>query len=162
MHTAMHSEMQCGPACWLKEAFYYSTDTQEEFGSVYSALNEPHRTESDLRDRAKKLYEPLHSWQTRIVELHPGKGDDELKCTLLVADLIAQPGVGIPARSVAKEYVALSYSWGRPALTASIECNGIDHGISPTLHEALWYMRREEPLCNRRLLCSTPGLPISL
>ena len=140
-----YSQKQRGPDCWLKKAFH-SSDSKAEPISTYPAPEERHWTEPELLDCAKRIYQPLPSWQTRIVELHPGTGADELQCTLLVADLIARAGVGLPAISAVKNYVALSYSWGRPALTAPIKCNGFDHGIPGTLHEALWHLRTaEEP-----------------
>ncbi len=94
-------------------------------------------------ENAHKLYQPLHPWQTRIIDLHPGKPGDSVQCDLLVADLIADNGVGLSARSKIVHYEAISYSLGWPALTSTIICNSIRHGVPPGLFEALTYLRYE-------------------
>ena len=90
------------------------------------------------------VYQPLsHPWQTRIVELLPGDFDAELECKLHIADIVAWSGVGIHdgIKSKICSYEALSYSWGRPELTAIITCNTRPLLIPPTMHDALRYLR---------------------
>ena len=87
------------------------------------------------------LYEPLCEWQTRLIELLPGSGGEPLSCNLHIAEIITMEGLGLtPARRWV-EYEALSYSWGRPDLTAPIQCNGTLQYIPPALADALLALR---------------------
>lgn len=90
---------------------------------------------------ARKLYHPIHPWQTRILIIPPGTTEDQFECILEAVDLIAKHGVGIPSRSTVVQYEALSYSWGYPAFTAMVKCNGIDVPVTENLLEALRCLR---------------------
>ena len=88
-----------------------------------------------------KIYKPLYSWQTRLVELHPGGVKAELQCSLHIADVIVGEGFGLPALSRAQSYEAISYAWGQPERTASIRCNDQHLLVPSALLEALTALR---------------------
>ena len=87
-------------------------------------------------------YQRLQSWQTRMINLLPGKSEDPLSCELVVADLIlASKAVGIAAWSRICTYEALSYSWGWPERDYEIRCGGKSIKIPPSLADALQHLR---------------------
>lgn len=89
------------------------------------------------------LYTPLYPWQTRLIELLPGSPADPLICELLVADITnSETGLGVHRVADIVEYEALSYSWGRPERTATINCSGIIVAIPPSLATALQHLRK--------------------
>ncbi|KIX95590.1 uncharacterized protein Z520_08710 [Fonsecaea multimorphosa CBS 102226] len=91
----------------------------------------------------KQLYRPLRPWQTRILRIHPSEDlDSPATCELLTADLVAIPGIGLSDEGERVQYDALSYSWGYPAFTQSVTCNGIRFPVSQTLYDAFRYLRR--------------------
>ncbi len=94
-----------------------------------------------LRTR-EQLYRPLHSWQIRLLKVHASvELASPIVCDLHTADLIAFPGVGLVEKSTVVECDALSYSWGYPALTHSILCNGLLFPVGEALHDALRHLR---------------------
>ena len=97
------------------------------------------------------LYEPLQPWQTRVIRLLPGWGLDKITCELHIADIIQLDGLGLPRKSTIETFEAVSYSWGRPDLTAEITCNDISLMIPPPLADALRCFRR--PYSARWLWC---------
>ena len=96
--------------------------------------------ETPTADR-DRLYQPLSSWQTRLIKLLPGTTDEPLRCELHVAAVIIEEGLGVVGEPSAVQYDALSYSWGRPSLTASIECNGMETWIPPSMADGLRQLR---------------------
>ncbi|XXH02510.1 hypothetical protein Hte_008886 [Hypoxylon texense] len=67
----------------------------------------------------------------RLIHLLPGTLTDELRCTLVSADLSASP-----------PYEALSYVWGKPVFDATIACNeDVPFKITSSLHRALVRLR---------------------
>ncbi len=99
------------------------------------------------------IFRPLHSWETRLLKLMPGDYETSLQCELHVAAITVDKGLGIASEVETVEYDALSYSWGRPELTASIECGGIEFFIPPTAAEGLRQLRSN--LHPRWLWCDT-------
>ena len=87
------------------------------------------------------LYQPLKSWQTRLIKLLPGSHDDPLRCELHVAAVTVEKGLGVAGESNAIPYEALSYSWGRPELTASVECNGVPVPVPSSMLDGLRQLR---------------------
>ncbi|KAF5685103.1 Het6 heterokaryon incompatibility [Fusarium denticulatum] len=66
----------------------------------------------------------------RIFTLDPGKQSDELRGTIQTYPIHAAP-----------KYEALSYVWGPPKRTKSIQCNGQEFGITDGLETALRRLR---------------------
>lgn len=67
----------------------------------------------------------------RLIQLHPGSLTDELKCTVVSADLDDKP-----------RFEALSYVWGKPVFDATIICNeDVLFKITSSLHDALVRLR---------------------
>jgi hypothetical protein len=66
----------------------------------------------------------------RLIELHPGEPESRLVCSLITVDLSSQP-----------TYEAISYVWGKPEYSQSIQCNEGTLRITPSLHEALQHFR---------------------
>ncbi|OTA98046.1 hypothetical protein M426DRAFT_37759, partial [Hypoxylon sp. CI-4A] len=67
----------------------------------------------------------------RLIHLLPGALTDELRCTLVSADLSASP-----------PYEALSYVWGKPVFDATIVCNeDVPFKITSSLHRVLVRLR---------------------
>lgn len=87
------------------------------------------------------IYTPILPWQTRLLKLLPGQFCDPLRCELHVADITFASGMGIVSEGGMVEFDAVSYSWGRPELTASIECNLCKLPIPPAMADALKYLR---------------------
>ncbi|KAK4916037.1 hypothetical protein LTR49_015948 [Elasticomyces elasticus] len=90
---------------------------------------------------ASSLYTPLKRWQTRILRLSAGQGDDTLSGDVLVADVVHMEGLALHDEGVLVAYEAISYTWGRPTLTGDITINGHHHSITPTLESALKHFR---------------------
>ena len=55
-----------------------------------------------------------------------------------------ETGLFLAETSDLQQYEALSYSWGRPDLTAPIFCNGVKHMIPPEMSNALRALRRHD------------------
>ena len=90
----------------------------------------------------RQLYHPLAPWQIRLLRIHPSEDlESNPVCDLLVADLISFPGVGLVQESTIVQYEALSYSWGYPGLSKTVECNGTNLAVSETAHEAIRHIR---------------------
>jgi hypothetical protein len=93
----------CGNNCWLRkqpQAFRTNTITS------IPPIGETNKPEAPVTT----LYQPLQSWETRLVELHPGTDNQALHCKLLTADIVPFEGLGIRERSKVIQYDALSYS----------------------------------------------------
>ncbi|KAI1370072.1 heterokaryon incompatibility protein-domain-containing protein [Hypoxylon crocopeplum] len=90
--------------------------------------------ESNTEDLSHTLYREVCAdgpGSIRLIHLLPGALTDELRCTLVSADLSASP-----------PYEALSYVWGKPVFDATIVCNeDIPFKITSSLHRALVRLR---------------------
>lgn len=92
-----------------------------------------------------QLYKPLKSWETRLIRLLPANNmDAPLRCELHHAALVIEPGVGVAIQRDPVQYTALSYSWGRPELSAPIVCNDFQIGIPPPVASALREIRYKD------------------
>jgi hypothetical protein len=90
--------------------------------------------------KPRSIYEPLPLGEyLRILVLHPGSDDDEIKCELKVQTY----------KRSTNTYAAISYVWGDPANTVDIKCNGLPTSITVSLAEALRQFRH--PRTIRRL-----------
>ncbi|KIX08696.1 uncharacterized protein Z518_03353 [Rhinocladiella mackenziei CBS 650.93] len=109
------------------------------------AVDQPYR---DVPSEVlEQLYRPIAPWQIRLLRIAPSADfQSDLTCDLLTADLIPFPGVGLVQESTIVQYEALSYSWGYPALTKSIACNGLRLPVSDTMYEALRHIRRKDKI----------------
>lgn len=77
-------------------------------------------------------YPPLpDNASIRLLALHPGDAEDELKASFFLEDL-DHPHC---------EYEALSYYWGPPLFPRRIQIDGGDHHITQTLYDALVRLR---------------------
>jgi hypothetical protein len=89
-----------------------------------------------------KLSGPLSPWQTRLIKLLPDPNRAAgLRCEMFVADITFIDGLGISSLATYQTYDALSYSWGHPELSGSIECNSWQVGIPPAMETALRHVR---------------------
>ncbi|EXJ53329.1 uncharacterized protein A1O5_13422, partial [Cladophialophora psammophila CBS 110553] len=87
----------------------------------------------------------LAPWKIRLLRIAPSADlQSDLTCDLLTADLVPFPGVGLVVESAIVQYEALSYTWGYPVLTKSINCSGLRLPVSETMYEALRYIRRKD------------------
>jgi hypothetical protein len=78
------------------------------------------------------IYQPLaRSDAIRLLRLEPGQFSDKVQGTLCHANLDKKP-----------VYIALSYVWGDPAVTAPIFCNGTEIGVTVSLANALARLRK--------------------
>lgn len=78
------------------------------------------------------LYQPLaRSDAIRLLRLEPGQSSDKVQGTLCHANLGRNP-----------VYVALSYVWGDPAVTAPIFCNGTKVSVTVNLANGLARLRK--------------------
>ena len=77
-------------------------------------------------------YRSLAESEIRLLVLLPGKDDDPVRCCL--------QHVSLPARPV---YETISYCWGDPTITSTIECEGRTIQVTTNLHLALQHIRYE-------------------
>jgi len=68
----------------------------------------------------------------RLIQLAPGKGDEQVRCTMLVTELDKAP-----------RYDAISYVWGDATRVARIHINGKESEVTVSLRDALLQVRRE-------------------
>lgn len=73
---------------------------------------------------ANDLYQPLEDWQTRVLELEPGRYEDPLVSKLHTVDLLYDSGVLVHGTRTRIFYDALSYCWGDPTRCKQLWCNG--------------------------------------
>ena len=71
--------------------------------------------------------------QIRILALLPGKGDETIQCNQIIVSL-----------HDAREYEALSYTWGDPKTTHAILFEGKAFPVTANLHSALQHLRLKE------------------
>ena len=100
------------------------------------------------REVAKCLYQPLCTWQTRLIQLKPNLRDAPLELDLIHVDLVIDEGVLTTERKLV-QYQAVSYCWGDNSPTKSCSCNGLDYPITANLETAL---RRLRDVTSSRLL----------
>ncbi|KAK3985339.1 heterokaryon incompatibility protein-domain-containing protein [Cladorrhinum sp. PSN332] len=79
-----------------------------------------------------RIHFPLGSRQIRVLELHPGKPEDQIRCSIRVVSLDSTPPPW---------YEALSYSWGFPPQTHTMMLEGCPVKIGKNLHDALKHLR---------------------
>ncbi|KAI1392517.1 heterokaryon incompatibility protein-domain-containing protein [Hypoxylon trugodes] len=105
----------------------------------------PPSVDEKIREAAaKKLYQTIKPWQTRILRVDPAtKFENPLICTLLVADVIVHEGLGVVEEDGPREihYEALSYTWGAPIFSRPIQINRIQFFITDNLDSALRHLR---------------------
>jgi hypothetical protein len=73
---------------------------------------------------------PLTDKAIRIVELHPGSGDTDIVCSLVVVDI-----------ALSGAFHALSYCWGKEQADRHILCNGQPFQVTRNLYAALQRLR---------------------
>jgi hypothetical protein len=84
--------------------------------------------------------------EIRLVKLYPGEFDDQVRCELEHISL---------AGDVARDYIALSYTWGDPKITAPILLNGVQYPVTTNPHSFLRHAQRMLSAVVKRL---SPGL----
>lgn len=95
------------------------------------------------RETASELYQPIKKWQTRLLRLHPGEGDTEIRVDLLTVDLIyLDEGVVIHDDNEHVTYEALSYCWDSTVLSNQILVNDRATLVTQSLGNALAHLRR--------------------
>lgn len=106
-------------------------------------MTEPLLTEEQRANVARELYTPVGDWETRILYLYPGNEEEPLKATLTNAAITVAEGLGLmePGRRRVT-YDALSYTWGEPVFTLSIDINGHRFSITENLHSAIVHLRQ--------------------
>jgi hypothetical protein len=133
------SQRPCQADCPIKTAFS-ATPLQAQVSRHEDELRAAN--DSQMRKISAELYSPIKPWQTRILRLQPGQPGDPVVCNLDIAELVCFEGIGLKDQPELVEFEALSYSWGRPAFSASINCNGVQFPVTPNLAEALTHFRR--------------------
>jgi hypothetical protein len=89
---------------------------------------------SHLRLGRKYNYSPLPSDSSfRVIELLPGKFEDEVRLQLQIADWSSPP-----------TYEAISYAWGDAKDTEICICEGEEFTITKSLHTAFQHFRHEQ------------------
>jgi len=95
------------------------------------------RTSEELTNAYK--YEILLETEFRILELFPGKPDDEIHCKLRNEPMYDDNGEEIHIH-----YEAVSYTWGAPTPKRQIVCSGKAIYIRMNLFQALKNIRRKD------------------
>ena len=78
----------------------------------------------------KYEYEPLDEGRIRVLVLHPGSGEDEIRCRLVHVSVESPPG-----------YDALSYVWGDATQRRKLICSDGFIEVTLNLYTALRYLR---------------------
>lgn len=85
-------------------------------------------------EATEKIYKPLEDNCIRLVTIHGAKSRDEpIHASLQIVQI-----------STNLTYEALSYVWGSSTNSQSISVDGVRFYVTPNLHLALTYLRREE------------------
>jgi Heterokaryon incompatibility protein (HET) len=85
-----------------------------------------------LTQSSSYVYQPLYPQEVRLIELLPGEGTDDIKCTIKHVSLEDGPC-----------YQALSYCWGDTKASAEIYCNNSPLGVTENLFSALCQLRHK-------------------
>jgi len=84
--------------------------------------------------RRGSIYEPIPEGEyIRLLELRPGRGSDDIDCSLRIVDI----------ESAKATYEAISYVWGDFKSTVNIWCNGLRVSITVSLADALRNFRHK-------------------
>ncbi|KAL8657884.1 MAG: hypothetical protein Q9226_001481 [Calogaya cf. arnoldii] len=83
----------------------------------------------------------LRPTQIRILCIEPGHIDTPVVTFLSIANMTFYDGVELDDTKESITYEALSYSWGSPAQTSSIQCNGHKIPVRMSLYDALIHLR---------------------
>lgn len=87
-------------------------------------------------------YRPIKSWQTRLLRLHPGSGDDDLQGDLVIVDMmLMDEGVVVHENEDHVKFEALSYCWGSSETPSFIQLEGQAASIGLSLGLALRRLR---------------------
>ena len=89
--------------------------------------------EVDQKDIARHLYQPIRSWQTRLLIVERGELGSELSGRLVTVDLIFAAGAVIHETQEHVRFTAVSYTWGSPHFTRFIRLNGHLYSITNNL-----------------------------
>lgn len=94
-----------------------------------------HRPPSPQHGTTSIVYEPLihGESQVRLLTLHPGQFDEDIRCSLHTASLTSKP-----------QYEALSYVWGDAADTLPVIVGGHEKQVTTNLEAALRHLRWQE------------------
>ena len=90
---------------------------------------------------ATTLYQPLKDWQTRILELQPGRFGEPLDGDLHVVDLVYDDGVMICDQQRRTQFFAVSYCWGDAPPTKTIRLQRTRQRITTNLYRGLQRIR---------------------
>lgn len=132
----------CSSECWLSTVpRVASTGLIAEFSELQIKRTSKLVQISSL---ATQIYRPLSLRQTRVLCLQAGLPDDPITTTLTPITLPEEVTLGESSGKHASNYEALSYTWGDPTPTHSIECNGCSLGIGRNLFTALKALRSSE------------------
>lgn len=144
--------MSCDSTCWLKKegvtCAEFTDDKNPGIAGNYSAFESVTDPQPILQphEGAAQLYSYVYPWQTRLIRLESGSGEEPLQCELLTADIISAKefgnGLGVHKYRTTVEYTALSYRWGdTPRFSHPLRCGGVVIGITANLACALYYLR---------------------
>ncbi|KAL7620927.1 hypothetical protein AAE478_008238 [Parahypoxylon ruwenzoriense] len=131
----------CPASCWVRNLQLPDVENTSISGNRTSL---PPVDEKIREEAAAKLYQPIKSWQTRIIRIDPEPElNKSVVCTLLVADVIVHEGLGVIEEDGPREvpYEALSYTWGAPIFSHPIRINGIEFFVTENLDSALRHLR---------------------
>lgn len=88
-----------------------------------------------------QIYKQLEHRQTRILNLHPGDGDEAVECDLLDVELSVDDGVTVISSGLLLQYEAVSYAWGEPVLDGVVMCNGLPILVTTECANVLQHLR---------------------
>ncbi len=97
--------------------------------------------------QARLLYSEVKvaAWQTRLLRIDPASREDvPLHCRLFVADVTYRAGLGLHEDKFLHEvsFEALSYTWGLPIFSRTVQVNGTPYPVTANLEAALRALRR--------------------
>lgn len=108
----------------------------EEEEDEFNVKNEPDGsgdTHSNSLSDQQAIYRPLPQGTIRLLHLHPGRHDEDVRCELVIASLDAEP-----------RYEAVSYWWGYSFDRLKISLNGTSFWIGQNLAECLQNIRHHD------------------
>lgn len=117
----------------ISKKLHIEPDSEDESNDDES--NHDECTPESVAPLSKYRYEGLPgSTSIRLLRLQPGKGQDPIRCNVIVADV----------KTCSGQYEALSYVWGAPEGHLRIQIDDAGLEIQPNLHCALVDLRSPE------------------
>lgn len=132
---------ECDINCPLRAPHNYLSDPP---------LPQPSNSVPLAREEASiRLYTPIKEWQTRLLQLYPGKFGTTISASLSIVDIPHLSGAVLHGEQIRLQYTALSYTWDAPAFPRTIALDGVECPITENLYA--FFQRHRTPFGSQHL-----------